>query len=68
MGIMRLAKNYEPERMEAACTLALHNGTCSYKKVKNILEHRIDKLASLLEEEKLHQPSMPVHENIRGAA
>ena len=63
LGVMRLAKHYSPERLEAACTRALSLNACSYKHVKSILEKGIDK-----------QPLPPVsdsvtpviHYNIRG--
>lgn len=36
-GLLRLAKAYGPERLEAACARALHHATIQYRSVKNIL-------------------------------
>jgi transposase len=63
LGVMRLAKHYSPERLEAACARALSLNACSYKHVKSILEKGLDK-----------QPLLPaldsvipvLHYNIRG--
>jgi transposase len=63
MGVMRLAKHYSAERLEAACARALFLNACSYKHVKSILEKGLDK-----------QPLSPasdsvtpvLHDNIRG--
>jgi transposase len=62
MGILRLAKRYSDERLEAACQRALAAGIHSYKGVKNILDAKLDQV----------DPEEPVttvptdHENIRG--
>lgn len=40
LGILRLGKSYSPERLEAACTLALHIKGYSYKSVDSILSAR----------------------------
>ncbi len=62
MGLMRLAKAYTPQRLEAACDLALDGGATSYKSVKSILSTGLDQ-----------QPRQPMpisdpiaHDNIRG--
>ena len=63
LGVMRLAKHYSDERLEAACARALSLNACSYKHVKSILEKGLDK-----------QPLLPtvdavtpvLHYNIRG--
>ena len=36
-GVLRLAKSYGPQRLEAACARALRHGTVQYRSVKNIL-------------------------------
>ena len=36
-GLLRLAKPYGPERLEAACARALYHATIQYRSVKNIL-------------------------------
>ncbi len=42
LGVMRLAKDYSNERLEAACARALLLNACSYKHVKSILEKGLD--------------------------
>lgn len=65
LGLMRLAKRYTPERLEAACFRALRSGAHSYRSVKSILEHGLD--AVPLEEQET--PNLPLdHENVRGAS
>jgi transposase len=65
LGILRLAKSYEPERVEAACHRADALGTASYRIVKNILSAGLDRLP--VEEEAESLNLVPEHENIRGA-
>ena len=62
---MRLAKRYSPERLEAACFRALRSGAYSYRSVKSILEHGLDRVP-LEEQVELTLPA--AHENVRGAA
>jgi transposase len=66
LGLIRLARRYPEERVEAACVRALALNACTYKSVKSILENGLD-----------HQPTDDstvsaahdlMHENIRGAA
>ena len=62
LGLLRLAKRYGEERLEAACRRALPAGIRSYKGVKNILDAKLDQVES-------EEPSAVVptaHENIRG--
>jgi len=63
LGVIRLAKTYTPERLEAAAARALSARALSYKSVKLILKNNLD---SLPEEP---QAALPVieHNNIRGA-
>jgi len=65
LGLMRLAKRHEAERLNAACARALAVGARSYKHVDSILKHGLDRLP--LEAPAPVSPA-PVHENIRGAA
>jgi transposase len=62
LGIMRLAKSYSPERMEAACKRALAGQRYTYTTINNILIHHLD---TILSDELLLFP-MPEHENLRG--
>jgi transposase len=63
MGIVRLAKTYGCERLEAACNRALEIGARSYSSVNSILKNNLDR----------QRPAMPAdgpaitHENIRGS-
>jgi transposase len=63
MGLMRLAKVYTPQRLEAACDLALDGGATNYKSVKSILSTGLD--------QQPRQQTLPIsdpiaHDNIRG--
>lgn len=63
LGIMRLAKRYGPERLEAACARALVLKAYSYKSVESILKQGLDRQ---------QMPQCPgsekpvLHYNIRG--
>jgi transposase len=64
LGLFRLAKKYEPARMEAACARALFAGARSYRPVKTILENQLDA-------QPLPAPERPAtagatHKNVRG--
>lgn len=65
LGILRLAKTFGPERVEAACHRADALGAASYRIVKNILTAGLDRLP--VEEETAIPNPAPEHENIRGA-
>jgi transposase len=62
VGIVRLAKSYGRERLEAACGRALEIGARSYSSVNSILKNNLDR----------RRPVMPAdgpaiaHDNIRG--
>ena len=63
MGLISLAKVYTPERLEAACDLALDGGATNYKSVKSILKTNLD--------QQPRPQSLPIvkpiaHDNIRG--
>ena len=63
LGIMRLAKKYTSERVEAAAVRALLLNVCSYRSVKSMLEHGLD-----LQPVDTGAPARPPiqHGNIRG--
>ncbi|MGC9523738.1 MAG: IS21 family transposase [Anaerolineae bacterium] len=64
LGLLRLAKPYGEERLEAACRRALPAGIISYKGVKNILDAKLDQVEP-------EEPSAVIpknHENVRGEA
>ena len=64
LGIIRLAKRYGADRLEAACGRALHYRAFSYRSIDSMLVHGLD-----------HQPlptnepvrAHPRHRNLRGA-
>jgi len=65
LGLLSLAKRYGPQRVEAACTLALELGAGQYRHVRDILANGRDLV-------KRAQPEpewvAPEHDNLRGAA
>ena len=63
LGIMRLSRQYEPARVEAAARRALNFNACSYRSMRSILASGLDG-HSLPGQE--GQASLPLHENIRG--
>jgi len=65
LGILRLAKSFSPERLEAACALALHIKGYSYRSVESILKTGLDRKNLFLEPKE--QPVQPIlHPNLRG--
>lgn len=62
LGMLRLIKDYGPERMESACKRALKGHKFTYRVVKTILENNMD----LLETETLPEYRIPEHTNLRG--
>jgi hypothetical protein len=65
LGIIRLAAQYSPLRMEAAAERALLTGACRYQSVKSILKNALDQQP--LGTPTLPPSSPPPHDNIRGA-
>jgi transposase len=63
LGIMRLAKRYPQERLEAACSRALESGACSYKSVNSILEKGLDQVPF---SGTVKTPTYSRHANVRG--
>jgi len=65
MGLIQLAKVYTPERLEAACALALalEGGANSYKSVNSILKTKLDQQPR---QQTLPNPTRIAHDNIRG--
>ena len=64
LGIIRLAGQYSPARMEAAAERALLMGACRYQSVKSILKNSLDTVPPV---EPLPSSPPPPHDNIRGA-
>lgn len=64
LGLMRLARQYGEDRLEAACARAQSIRAPQYRSVKSILECGLDRHnAALLDEA---APPMPAHDNVRG--
>lgn len=64
LGILRLAKAFGQERVEAACARALEIGTRTYGSVKSILDNNLDRQAP--PQRAADSPAIN-HRNIRGA-
>jgi transposase len=63
LGLLRLAKSYGPQRIEAACTRALRGRTYNYRTIHNILAANLDKLEEQTAPDLF---SLPSHDNLRG--
>ena len=66
LGIMRLAKGYGPERMEAACHRAVALDAVTYPSIASILKTKLDQQP--LPEEEGAPSTVTDHDNIRGQA
>jgi transposase len=64
MGVIALARRYEPARLEAACERALAINAISYASVNAILKSGLDRARGGSEPVK----ATPMHANIRGGA
>lgn len=64
MALIRDAKRYSPERVEAACRRALHIGAPSRKTVQMILKRGLDAIP--LDDEPTVEPAIVDHGNVRG--
>ena len=62
LGVMRLAKKYSPERLEAACERALVLKSFSYKSVESMLAHGLEQRPLRATSPRTHV----AHRNIRG--
>jgi transposase len=63
LGLKRLAREYTPARLEAACTRALAIRSSSLRSVASILKKGLDRQHSLLP---ATTAALPEHENVRG--
>jgi transposase len=67
LGIIRLGKQYSPDRLEAASTYALSIHGFSYKSVQSILKNGLDQKPTLLPIRESSTLPLPLqHPNIRG--
>ena len=66
LGILRLAKRYGNDRLEAACARAFAARARSYRHIESILTNGLDRLP-VVADENTESPKPPQpHENIRG--
>lgn len=65
LGIIRLAKKYSPQRLEAACQRALKINAFSYKSVNSIMKKGLDQQALPFDESPPEK--IVTHNNIRGS-
>jgi transposase len=66
LGIIRLARQYSPARVEAAAERALLTGACRYQSVKSILKNSLDTSPLPTSPASPPPPAAP-HDNVRGA-
>jgi hypothetical protein len=64
LGLQRLAREYTPVRLEAACTRAVAIKSLTYRSVASILKTGLDRQQNL---PATTVGSLPLHDNIRGA-
>jgi transposase len=67
LGILRLGKQYGDARLEAACARAHRVRARSYRHVESILKNGLDRVEDRSARNKNRQPSLPLHENLRGS-
>lgn len=65
LGLLRLAKQYSAERVEAASRRAVAVGARSYRHVEAMLKHGLDRVPL---EPTESSPPRPAHDNVRGPA
>lgn len=58
LGILRLAKDFDPPRLEAACARALALGSTSYRTLRALIQAPV--------QSELPGLSIPAHDNLRG--
>jgi transposase len=65
LGVLRLQKRYNPQRLEAACARALACKAYSYKNVESILKNGLDQQPLAASSPQTPLPLFK-HENLRG--
>lgn len=63
LGVMRLGKEHGAERLEAAAMRAVKYNACSFTSIRSILAAGLDRV---VDADDGRQPSLPMHENVRG--
>lgn len=66
LGIIRLARHYGADRLEAASRRALHYGQLSYRSIKRMLESKADRLP--LDNDGAKKFTPVEHRNVRGGS
>lgn len=66
-GILSFVKRFSAERLEKACSRALHFNHISYSLIKSILESEMDRIDLATEASPKTTLMIPIHDNIRGA-
>jgi transposase len=64
LGLLSLERRYGPERLDAACALALSLGTCQYRHVRDILHTGRDQVQAQTTSDWVS----PAHAHLRGPA
>lgn len=64
LGLLNLAKQYTPQRLEAACLRAHHIKAPRVENIKSILKSNIDQIPLPLDQQTQHTES---HRNVRGS-
>jgi transposase len=67
LGLLRLSKRYETDRVEAACHRAVALGVCTYQSIKSILASGKDREPLPTPQTRPARCARP-HENVRGRA
>jgi transposase len=67
LGLQRLARQYGPERLEAACTRALAIRSPSYPSVNSIIKSGLDRHPLPTQSADSTEPATPDHANVRGS-
>jgi DNA-directed RNA polymerase beta subunit len=63
LGVLRLAKEYTPVRLEAACKRALRSPVINYQTISNILKYNMDKQPDLFDGSR---NTIPENKEVRG--
>jgi len=66
MGIIQLHREYGSQRLNDACQRAVYAGTCSYRRIKNMLKFNQDK--EPFPSSVTNKTHIPPHKNLRGAS
>ena len=65
MGILRLARDFDPEQLEAACARALELNALSYRAIRSLIDAQATSSSRAARVSPI-QPELFVHDNVRG--